>query len=45
MVGEPVIEDLEEAMKVEEHAAEIEVAPVVVGSKVEVSAASIVLKG
>jgi hypothetical protein len=35
-----VVEDLEEAKKVEEHAAEIEVAPVVAGSVVEVSAAS-----
>ncbi|KAF9791018.1 hypothetical protein BJ322DRAFT_421677 [Thelephora terrestris] len=35
VVEEPVIEDLEEAKKVEEHAAEIEVAPVVAGSRVE----------
>jgi hypothetical protein len=44
VVEEPVIEDLEEAKKVEEHAAEIEVAPVVVGSRVEVSATSIAFK-
>ena len=37
MVGEPVIEDLEEAKKVEDHAAEIEVAPIVIGSRIEVS--------
>ena len=41
MVEEPAIEDLGEAKKVEEHAAEIEVAPVVVGSRVEVSPTSI----
>ena len=35
-VEEPVIDDLEEAKKVEEHAAEIEVAPVIPGSDVEV---------
>jgi len=35
-VSEPVIEDLDEAKKVEEHAAKIEVAPVVSSSNVEV---------
>ena len=45
MVEEPVIEDLEEAKKVEEHAAEIEVAPVVVGSRVEVGPTSISFRG
>ena len=33
---EPVIENLDEAKRVEEHAAEIEVAPVAAGSNVEV---------
>lgn len=36
-----VIENLDEAKKVEEHAAEIEVAPVVAGSRVEVGTALI----
>jgi hypothetical protein len=44
VVEEPVIEDLEEAKKVEEHAAEIEVAPVVAGSRVEVSATPIAFR-
>ena len=44
VVEEPVIEDLE-AKKVEEHAAEIEVAPVVVGSRVEVGPTSISFRG
>lgn len=35
VVEEPVIEDLEEVKKVEEHAAEIEAAPIVPGSRVE----------
>jgi len=35
-VSEPVIEDLDEAKKVEEYAARIEVAPVVSDSNVEV---------
>ena len=33
---EPVIKELDDAKKVEEHAAEIEVAPIVSGSNVEV---------
>jgi len=36
VVEEPVIEELTEARKVEEHAAELEVAPVVASSNVEV---------
>ena len=35
-VEEPVIEDLDEAKKVEEHAAQTEVAPIVAGSNIEV---------
>lgn len=42
MVEEPVIEDLTEAKKVEEHAAEFEVAPVVASSNVEVGVTSTV---
>lgn len=36
--GEPLIDDLNEAKKVEERAAEVEVAPVVFNSNVEVCA-------
>lgn len=43
-VEEPVIEDLDEAKKVEEHAAEIEVAPVVASYNVEVGATTIVFE-
>jgi len=42
VVEDPVIEDLTEVKKVEERGAELEVAPVVVTSKVEVGTTPIV---
>ena len=45
VVEEPVVGDLTEAKKVEEHAAQFEVAPVVTSPGVEVGTASIASEG